>query len=83
MPRFSDRLTSSTAIALDDPKDDESASDAKMSPSEQDYHSLVEVIGLHRTLKVLESEYTRILGVNGTVKCEGVKHGYISSLFSI
>jgi len=88
MLRFSDRLSSTSSTTLDQVKatggvngtSDEVASG---SPSEQEYTILVELIGLHQTVKILEAEYNLVLGGDGKLdKDYDIKSGYYSSQFN-
>jgi hypothetical protein len=73
MLRFSDRLTSTSGPTpevklpvIDGPSSDEA--DTKSIPvPEQEYSSLVGLIGLHQTVKILEAEYSLVAGGDGKV----------------
>ena len=72
MRRFSDRLVSSSSTTAEQSKtfatlnvsSDETGSDSSSS-NDQDYTTLVEMIGLHQTVKVLEAEYSLVTGGTG------------------
>jgi hypothetical protein len=72
MRRFSDRLVSSSSISAEQSKafakingsSDEMGGDSSSS-DDQDYTVLVEMIGLHQTVKVLEAEYSLVTGGTG------------------
>ena len=72
MRRFSDRLVSSSSTAADQSKafadinaySDETES-VSSSSSDHDYKALVEMIGLHQTVKVLEAEFSLVTGGTG------------------
>ena len=81
MRRFSDRLTSTSAGPPDQGKavanavsrgSDESITaftEEAMGPSEHEYAILVEMLGLHQTVKALEAEYCALTG--GDAKVSG------------
>jgi hypothetical protein len=87
MLRFSDRLTSVSSSPSEQAKSvdtDNGFSDEKTaslkgdtsSPKETEYVSLVEILGLHQTVKVLETEYSFVTGRDGQMTNKlGVK-GY-------
>jgi hypothetical protein len=72
MLRFSDRLTSTSStvsqvkpvLAIND-SSDETESKSSTPTADQEYNNLVELIGLHQTVKVLEAEYSLVAGGNG------------------
>jgi hypothetical protein len=83
MLRFSDRLTSTSSTQAEQPKaaapvdgsSDETLT-SQTSLSDQEYTALVELIGLHQTVKVLEAEYSLVTGGDGKIgKDDEVKHG--------
>jgi hypothetical protein len=52
------------------------------SPNDQEYATLVELIGLYQTVKVLEAEYNLVTGRDGkTNKGFDIKTGYPSHVF--
>src|ERR1700685_2783746 len=69
MRRFSDRLVSSSSTTVEQSKifatinaaSDETESDSSSS-NDQDYTTLVEMIGLHQTVKVGEAWYSVVTG---------------------
>jgi hypothetical protein len=72
MLRFSDRLTLTpstsaepikAAAAVNDSPDETTSQSS--NPTETEYTTLVELIGLHQTVKVLEAEYSLITGDDG------------------
>lgn len=68
MRRFSDRLSSTPSLAgeLNKEVENEESSDIRTAtspgPTSSDCSGLVEIIGLHETVKVLEAEYKLIAG---------------------
>lgn len=84
MLRFSDRLTSTSTTPAEQSKDlaasrdssDEPSTDGS-SPLDRGYANLVELLGLHQTVRILETEYNCITGDSAKVK-EGKdsKNGY-------
>ena len=72
MLRFSDRLSSSTAAAQDvlklavNSSDEASglAGEDTRPAGDSDYNNLVELLGLHQTVKILEAEYRLVAGAN-------------------
>jgi hypothetical protein len=71
MLRFSDRLTSTPptsaeptkAVAAGKGSPDETAAQLS-NPTDTEYTALVELIGLHQTVKILEAEYSLITGTD-------------------
>jgi hypothetical protein len=76
MLRFSDRLTSTSSTLLEQVKTVAPASVSSddttksTTPTEQEYITLVELIGLHQTVKVLEAEYSLVAGGDGKLKSD-------------
>ena len=68
MLRFSDRLTSTSSALSEQVKSVAAANvssddTTKFSPpNDQEYITLVELIGLHQTVKVLQAEYNLVAG---------------------
>src|SRR5204862_817176 len=80
MRLFSDRLTSTAPAGTETSKTCDEGSDETLQPFEQPpdptsrctektYKHLVEVLGLHQTVEILDSEYRTLQGV--TAKIEG------------
>lgn len=70
MLRFSDRLTSipttsaapiKSAVSANDSPDETAA---QLNPTDNEYRTLVELIGLYQTVKILEAEFSLITGDN-------------------
>jgi hypothetical protein len=86
MLRFSDRLTSTPSVPSEQVKtinvpSDETAIKSP-SPADQEYLALVELIGLHQTVKILEAEYSLVTGGNGKSNREfDIKNGYSNHRF--
>lgn len=74
MQRFSDRLTSSSntttklknVLAVIDNSDDASTilNGDSTGPTDREYVGLVELLGLHQTVKILANEYNLISGAD-------------------
>jgi hypothetical protein len=69
MLRFSDRLTSTSTASSEPTKavtTPNGSSDVKVTDStlttDHEYIALVDVVGLHQTVKVLEAEYNLLTG---------------------
>lgn len=91
MRRFSDRLVSSSSTAAEQSKapvpvngySDETES-GSFSSHDPDYNALVETIGLHQTVKVLEAEYNLVTGGNGkSHTTDESKPGYTGSKIEV
>ena len=76
MRRFSDRLTSTSATMIADNGSSDERAIKSSSPTDQEYIALVEVIGLHQTVKILEAEYCLIVRDGKPNKDLEVKLGY-------
>ena len=86
MLRFSDRLTSTASTSLEQVKTINAPSDETAikspSPTDQEYIALVELIGLHQTVQVLEAEYSVVTGGDGKMNKEfDIKNGYSNHRF--
>ena len=86
MLRFSDRLTSTPSMSSEQAKTINPSSDERAikstSPTDQEYIALVELIGLHQTVKVLETEYNLVTGGDGKSNKEfDIKNGSSSYRF--
>lgn len=74
MLRFSDRLTSTCSTLSEQVKSIATASVSSddttksTTATDQEYITLVELIGLHQTVKVLEAEYSLVAGGDGKLK---------------
>jgi hypothetical protein len=80
MLRFSDRLvsapsTSSEQVIGVNGSSDETPTATNGESTDYEYSTLVELLGLHQTVKALEAEYCKITGVN----IELSKDGYVSN----
>jgi hypothetical protein len=71
MLRFSDRLTSSSGVSAEvklSPTNAVPSNEGDVKPAtlpEQEYSTLVGLIGLHQTIKILEAEYSLVVGGDG------------------
>ena len=86
MLRFSDRLTSTPSTSLEQVKTINTPSDETAikspSPTDQEYTALVELIGLHQTVQILETEYSLVTGGDSKMNKEfHIKNGYSSHRF--
>ena len=86
MLRFSDRLTSTSSILLEQYKSvatesvsSDDTSKPSTMPTDQGYLILVKLVGLHETVKVLEDEYNL---VSGGCKLDKNEVGYSSKLYN-
>lgn len=84
MRRFSDRLVSSSSNNAEHSKafpeislSSDEVETVSSGSNDHDYTALVEMIGLHQTVKVLEAEYSLVTGGTGkSNKVDGRKSGY-------
>jgi hypothetical protein len=80
MQRFSDRLTSTSntttklknVLAVIDNSDDASTilNGDSTSPTDHEYVGLVELLGLHQTVKILANEYNLISGADSKMAAD-------------
>jgi hypothetical protein len=76
MLRFSDRLNSLTTSVQTPSKATIAPSDESLRSRDNEYNKLLELLGLHQTVKILEAEYCWAMGLDDKFGQANLKNGY-------